>query len=76
MGMSTKSDLWSNYRLIYLKKIFLAVTKEYASVQAMIVTKVKFTTVVEGDPKSPFSTATRGKVLGNAIPFPGLIRAL
>ena len=41
--------------------------------KSYIYMKVKLATVVEGDPKAPFSIATTLRCGGNATPFPGFL---
>ena len=40
----------------------------------LLISKVKLATIVEGDPKAPFSIATTPRCVGEgATPFPGLL---
>ena len=39
----------------------------------MLLNKVKLATLVEGDPKAPFSIATTHSCRGGATPSPGLL---
>ena len=53
--------------------IYIYIYTIYLSIYIYIVSKVKLATVVEGDPKAPFSIATTPWCMGGRYSFPRLL---
>ena len=67
-------EIWLSVAILILSQLTSKIDKFYHRIIRPYHHKSKLATVVEGDPKDPFSIVTKPRVKGRALPpFPGLL---